>query len=296
MAEKLDDVLAEVKAAMAAEDNAAQTPAEAPAPEGEQMAEVQPAEAGAETPAAEAEAPTEAPVAAQPASPVPDYNAFFAEQRAVIQQLQEKLAEKDKLVEQQGRRVEETVEKTLEMPRLVLPKYGDEEETARAVDAFNSQMGDYIAAKIAAETAPMKRKYEQAEAEANIAAVKNKMRGDARYADFDNMEKDIDALVMRDPDLAHMNPAKAYTTAYLLARGLAAEKPAPEKSATDIAQEAMSNPEVMRIIAERTAAETQRAQADAPKMPGGGQIPATPAKAPKTLAEARAMAFNLFKK
>lgn len=290
MAEKLNDVLAEVKAAMAAEKPAAQ-PEQPAAPEGEPMAEPQPAE---ETPAAEptAEAPTapetEVPAApAAPAEPAVDYGALIEQQNTAIRQMQEQLAASDKLVNQQAQLAEDAINATLEMPRLEIADPFDGNATARAISEYNEKMNDYIAKKIEAETAPMKRKYEQEAAEAARSAVKSKMRGDTRYTEFGAMETDLDALIANDPDLSHMDPSKAYATAYLIARGLAGEKPAPVRTATDIADEAYNNADVMRILEQRKAEDARKAQSAVPKIPGGnGAVPATPISTPKTLKEA----------
>lgn len=295
MADKLNDVLAEVKAAMAAEETAAQPEA----PDGEMMAEAPaegeaPAEEGTPSPAAQPEAPT-----AAPAAPAVDYSAAIAQQTAAIQALQKQLADRDAMVEQQNKRVEKTVEEALEMPTLDIGDlaYEDPAELGKKLNEYNARLAEYNKKVMEAEIGPIKQRYLQAEAEAAVNAAKSRMRGDARFADFDKMETEIDALIKRDSDLSKMAPAKAYATAYLLAKGIEAGKPAPTRSATDIAEEALANDEVMRIINERRLAEVAAAQKNTPKMPGGSApTPATPVKSPKTLADARTLAMGAFKK
>ena len=293
MADKLNDVLAEVKAAMAAEESEAQPTA----PDGEAVAESPLAEGNVAeegTPSPEPEAPT-----AAPAAPAVDYSAMLAQQTAAIQALQKQLADRDAMVEQQNKRVEQTVVEALEMPTLDIGElaYEDPTELAKKLNDYNAKMSEYNKKMMEAELAPIKQKYLQAEAEAAVTAAKSRMRGDSRFADFDKLEGEIDALIKRDSDLAKMAPAKAYTTAYLLAKGIEAGKPAPTRSATEIAEEALANDEVMRIINQRRLAEAQAVQKSAPKIPGGSApTPATPVKSPKTLADARTLAFGAIKK
>jgi hypothetical protein len=294
MADKLNDVLAEVKAAMAAEETATQPDA----PDGEIVeeatAEVEtPAEDGTPSPEVEPEAP------AAPAAPAVDYSAMLAQQTAAIHALQKQLADRDAMVEQQNKRVEKTVEEALEMPTLDIGDlaYEDPAELGKKLNEYNARLAEYNKKVMEAEIAPIKQRYLQAEAEAAVNAAKSRMRGDSRFADFDKLEGKIDALIKRDSDLSKMAPAKAYTTAYLLAKGIEAGKPAPTRSATDIAEEALANDEVMRIINERRLAEVAAKQKDTPKMPGGSApTPATPVKSPKTLADARALAMGAYKK
>lgn len=306
---ELDNVLSVIKADMAKANEAPaqaevtpNAPAEAPA------AAEQPATPAAEPVATTAEQPKvpEAPAAptaptAPTVPPVPDYNALLNQQSNTIQRLEAELAKRDAAAEQQSKLAEKGAEEALSMPMLSFENIAFDDDDARnaVLAKYNTEMAEYmqkaIASKVNEAVGPMAEHYRATEAQAKRDGIKARMRSDAKFSDFANVEKRVDAIVATDPDLAKMDPDKAYATAYLMVKGLNGMQPQPQRAASDIAKEVLSNPEVMRIIEEQRVQKAAQAQAAVPPIPGGGNaVPATPPTSPKNLKEARELAMKSF--
>lgn len=319
MADKLDGVLSEILADIGDGKNANINDATFPSIDNAAQAETPPETAPSQTENPEATPIETQPTAqpqTQPVQPVVQADVeqaqqvtdvvgkaqnLIAQQNEAIEALKRQLAEKDAVIADQSKKAEKAIEEELEMPTLNIDEtlFMDDAQKAAALADYNKKMSEYNSKLIDREVAkaiePMRQRFEQAEKAANINAVKNVMRNDAKFADFDALEGDIENLIRNDEDLSKLPPAKAYASAYLMAKGMKQSANQPQKSNSELADEIYRNPELMKLIEQKRAEDIDRRQSGMPKLAqSASATPATPNAAPRNLAEARELALKYF--
>lgn len=305
------DLRAQLEAALAADEAPAApaAPAEAaPAPEAAQT----PAPAEAEQAAAQ---PTETPAQPTP-EPTPAapqesaqmtqaqanmYSALLNRSAEALRTMQEENAKLRQLVEQQSQVAEQKAEAVAEqpaMPVLDMSQWGylSDEQRAEKTAEFQNGMMAYFKNAMMQEIAPLKDAYERQKAAAARDQAIAALSGDERMKGFKDDLPMIQNILDKTPELSGADPSKAYQIAYLINRGLQAQN-APQRSAAQIAEEAAANPEVMRILEAKRAAEVAQKNSEVPVVSassGMSSAAAIPTNRPKTLEEAHRFWENAF--
>jgi len=214
-------------------------------------------------------------------------NDLIRRQSETIEMLRAALKERDERIKQQAELAEKGIAAASGIPTDGSDKGGEL--------AAEEYIRHRVAEEVAKAVAPMAERYKAAQEAALRQAVKNGMRASAEYDGFAEVENKVEEILSSDGELMRMDPYKAYTYAYLMARGLKSKEPAPERSASDRAAEVLSDPEVMKILEQKRAEDAAALHSTLPKLPAsGGVLPATPEKTPKTLSEARALAMKSY--
>ena len=302
------DLRAQLEAALAA-DEAAESAPEAPQ-------ETAPAETPAETPqeAAQEAAPAQPePVPAETQTPPPATNAQMTQAQAdmysallnrsaeALRNMQEENAKLRQLIEQQSQVAEQKAEAVAEqpaMPVLDMSQWGylSDEQRAEKTAEFQNGMMAYFKNAMMQEIAPLKDAYERQKAAAARDQAIAALSGDGRLKGFKDDLPMIQNILDKTPELSGADPSKAYQIAYLINRGLQAQN-APQRSAAQIAEEAAANPEVMRILEAKRAAEVAQKNSEVPVVSassGMSSAAAIPTNRPKTLEEAHRFWENAF--
>lgn len=284
---------------------AAETPADAPA-EGAADAGAQ-----AESPVPPAEStvpPAEGAVPQNPANAgnanqpgLPSMDALtqvMSRTNAVLQQLQQENAQLRAQIQQQSQVAEQKMEEVAAqpvMPVLDTSRWGylTDEQRAEESTKYTQALTDYIRAQMDGEIAPIKKMYEQQARESERSNAISRLSEDARLPGFKDALPQIQNIIDKTPSLANESPINQLQIAYLINRGL---NQGQEKSASQLAQEAMDNPEVMRIIESKRAQDVKAKNAEVPvasASTGMSQAAAIPDNRPKTMEEANRMLESL---
>lgn len=302
------DLRAQLEAALAA-DETAETAPEAPQ-------ETAPAETPAETPqeAAQETAPAQPePVPAEAQTPPPAMNAQMTQAQAdmysallsrsaeALRNMQEENAKLRQLVEQQSQVAEQKAEAVAAqptMPVLDMSQWGylSDEQRAEKTAEFQNGMMTYFKNAMMQEIAPLKDAYEQQKASAAREQAISALSGDERLKGFKDDLPMIQNILDKTPELSGADPNRLYQIAYYINRGIQAQN-APQRSAAQIAEEAAANPEVMRILEAKRAAEVAQKNSEVPVVSassGMSSAAAIPTNRPKTLEEAHRFWENAF--
>lgn len=169
--------------------------------------------------------------------------------------------------------------------------YMDDAAKAAAQAKYATDMMAYIRSQMEGEIAPIRESYERQRAEAERNSAIHALSNDAQFAGFADNLPQIEHVLSATPSLSgEADLQKRYALAYLIKRGLDAVKaPVVERAAADIAKEAMSNPEAMRIIAAQGARAAEEKNADVPRQmasAGASSAPASPISRPQNMDEA----------
>jgi hypothetical protein len=204
-------------------------------------------------------------------------------------------------MEQQNRLAQESVQAVVEESTPKQPQmpvfdasgwsYMDDEARQKASAEFTAAMAEYVRSQMEGEIAPIKASFEeQREAAAKAAAI-GALGNNEKFAGFSEAVPQIEHILAKTPSLAaEKNPELRYALGYLLKRGYDSINAPAQRSAADMAKDAMANPEVMRIIeAERARATAERNANAVPQSASTGtsNAPATPQVKPQSLGEAR---------
>lgn len=291
-------------------------PAAEPAAESIMQEAVQtevPAEAAVPAEQTQTAPAVENPVPAQQTAASVQDNSAIAMQLAAraaesMKILQEENARLRAAVQQQGTQAQQMAQAVVEdkapkvpvMPVFDSSRMGYMDENARKSyeDQYGQQMAEYIRYQMAEELAPLRENYERQKAQAEREAAIGSLRNSGRMQGFDEALPQIERILEQMPSLAAEQDAqKRYTMGYLISRGLQAMNAPAQRAAADVAKEAMSNPEVMRLIeAERARAASEKNAAAVPQSAstGGSTAPATPQNRPQNLGEARTLLQKAF--
>lgn len=298
------DLRAQLEAALAA-DEAAEAAPEAPQ-------EAAPAETPAEATQEAAPAQPE-PVPTEAQTPPPATNAQMTQAQAdmysallnrsaeALRNMQEENAKLRQLVEQQSQVAEQKAEAVAEQPTipvLDMSQWGylsDEQRAEKAAEYQNGMMA-YFKNAMMQEIAPLKDAYEQQKAAAAREQAIAALSGDERMKGFKDDLPMIQNILDKTPELSGADPNRLYQIAYYINRGIQAQN-APQRSAAQIAEEAAANPEVMRILEAKRAAEVAQKNSEVPVVSassGMSSAAAIPTNRPKTLEEAHRFWENAF--
>lgn len=218
-----------------------------------------------------------------------------------LRQMQEENARLRAAMEQQNRLAQESVQAVVEESTPKQPQmpvfdasgwsYMDDEARQKASAEFTAAMAEYVRSQMEGEIAPIKASFEeQREAAAKAAAI-GALGNNEKFAGFNEAVPQIEHILAKTPSLAaEKNPELRYALGYLLKRGYDSINAPAQRSAADMAKDAMANPEVMRIIeAERARATAERNANAVPQSASTGtsNAPATPQVKPQSLGEAR---------
>ena len=302
------DLRAQLEAALAADE------AEEASPEAPQ--EAAPAETPAETPqeAAQEAAPAQPePVPAETQTPPPATNAQMTQAQAdmysallnrsaeALRNMQEENAKLRQLIEQQSQVAEQKAEAVAEqpaMPVLDMSQWGylsDEQRAEKAAEYQNGMMA-YFKNAMMQEIEPLKDAYERQKAAAARDQAIAALSGDERLKGFKDDLPMIQNILDKTPELSGADQNRLYQIAYYINRGIQAQN-APQRSAAQIAEEAAANPEVMRILEAKRAAEVAQKNSEVPVVSassGMSSAAAIPTNRPKTLEEAHRFWENAF--
>ena len=169
--------------------------------------------------------------------------------------------------------------------------YMDDEARQKASADFTAAMAEYVRAQMEGEIAPIKASFEEQREAAAKAAALGALGNNAKFVGFNEAVPQIEHILAKTPTLAaEKNPELRYALGYLLKRGYDSINNPAQRSAADVAKDAMANPEVMRIIeSERARATAERNAGAVPQSASTGtsNAPATPQVKPQSLGEAR---------
>lgn len=319
MAERLDDVLAELMAsqevAPEAEPAEAQPTEPAPAeggenaPEGEMTGESTPAPAseekvgteGGEVPSTPAPDPQMEAVA-RTAQIVDGQQAEIAQLREALQQMQQMTAQTQQAAQEANRRNEEAIaDVVLKPPVLDLNavQYLGEEERKHAIEQYGSAMADYAKQSIMKDLQPMVDHFKRQTKEAEDARVRNVLGGVGGLEGFNDSLEQIENIIAKTPALTNLPPETRYALGYVINRGVQAmnAKPAEPEGVESLVARVLENPEAMKAIEKERVARIAAANRQAPPVAasqGQSNAPAVAQNAPQDFNEARARARKIF--
>ena len=191
--------------------------------------------------------------------------------------------------------VEDKTPKPAQPPVFDLSRlqYMDDEARAAASADYTAQLTSFIRSQMEGELAPIREDFERQKASAERESAIGALSNDASFVGFAEALPKIERILQSEPALSSEGDMqKRYAIAYLISRGMDAMQPKEEvqRSAADIAKEAIANPEVMRLIESERARQIAEKNADVPRQmasSGTATAPATPQAKPKTMEEAR---------
>ena len=317
------DLRAQLAAAFAQDDAGTGAENEAPAenvadsssaPDSSAEQNAQAEQAETVTPAASAAEGSPAPAEAvqNPAASVPASGA--ASQMDTMMQMVSRTAEMLRSVQEENQRLRSLVGQQSEAaqnavqavvddktPKPAQPpvfdlsrlQYMDDEARAAASADYTAQLTSFIRSQMEGELAPIREDFERQKASAERESAIGALSNDASFVGFAEALPKIERILQSEPALSSEGDMqKRYAIAYLISRGMDAMQPKEEvqRSAADIAKEAIANPEVMRLIESERARQIAEKNADVPRQmasSGTATAPATPQAKPKTMEEAR---------
>ena len=317
------DLRAQLEAAFAQDDAGTgaenEAPAEnvadsssAPDSSAEQNAQAEQAETVTPEAAVAEDSPAPAEAGQNPAASVPASGA--ASQMDTMMQMVSRTAEMLRSVQEENQRlrslvwqqsevaqnavqaaVEDKTPKPAQPPVFDLSRlqYMDDEDRAAASADYTAQLTSFIRSQMEGELAPIREDFERQKASAERESAIGALSNDASFVGFAEALPKIERILQSEPALSSEGDMqKRYAIAYLISRGMDAMQPKEEvqRSAADIAKEAIANPEVMRLIESERARQIAEKNADVPRQmasSGTATAPATPQAKPKTMEEAR---------
>ena len=262
--------------------------------------------------AAAEESPAPAEAVQNPAASVPASGA--ASQMDTMMQMVSRTAEMLRSVQEENQRlrslvgqqseaaqnavqaaVEDKTPKPAQPPVFDLSRlqYMDDEARAAASADYTAQLTSFIRSQMEGELAPIREDFERQKASAERESAIGALSNDSSFVGFAEALPKIERILQSEPALSSEGDMqKRYAIAYLISRGMDAMQPKEEvqRSAADIAKEAIANPEVMRLIESERARQIAEKNADVPRQmasSGTATAPATPQAKPKTMEEAR---------
>lgn len=323
MAERLDDVLAELMAsqgdepAMTTDEAQPTEPApaeggnEAPAEEtsGEPMAEEPPAESS-ENPVGQADSASPTPPTADPrmeailrsTEAVESLRNENAQLREAMARMQQMTAQTQQAAQEANRANEEAVVAAVLKPPVLdfnSVQYLGEDERKLAIEQYGSAMADYAKQSIMQELQPMVDHFKRQTKEAEDAAVRNQLGGQGGLEGFNDNIQQIENIIAHLPAIANLPADSRYALGYVINRGVQAmnAKPAEPESVDQLVAKVLQNPEAMKAIEKDRVARIAAANKQAPPVAasqGQSNAPAVAQNAPQDFNEARARARKIF--
>lgn len=261
-----------------------------------------PAPAPAQEGAPAEQAPTEQAPANDQKLDIAGLVNMIAAMRAENEQLRAAQAQAQQVVQEQSEVAEETqLTKLLEPPVLDFSvlEFAEPDMKRAAFEDYSRKLAEYSRAQakadLEAQIAPMMENYRREEA---LAKENNAISALSAMQEMPGFAEDlpqIKALLENHKTLMGIEPQERYMLGYFINRGINAGK-APAKTPEQIAGEAMANPEVMRIIEAKRAADIEAKNAQVPTLTASQGL-ATSAvnvnEAPRDFDEARKLAMKM---
>jgi len=246
-----------------------------------------------------AEQPTEQQEEAQPQINI---NEIIRQGQAQAQQLRAALEENARLkaaVAQSGNVVKEqgeVAEKAIvnappqeEMPEFPFERlnFMSPEEAQEAFDKAVTAKVNRKMSEIENKLKPVLEKYDYTEKENRRNQVVDGLSKSPNFPDFAQRKDRVEAMAKKlQSDAPDLDYEKLYTIAYLMDKGMEANKP---KTTDDIVKEVMKNPEALKRIREQSAKEQVQVNQSIPRFSAAGNsIPATPQQKPERLENIKA--------
>lgn len=301
-----DQMLAENNG-MSAQDAGIPADGTAPGDTGAAPADMQ----ATETPADGTQPVEPIPQAAQEPAPTPqvqpDANAQMfqlmmtqmQQLQAQNQQLQQALAQQQNAMQEQSQAAENAMDTAMTQPSITVPvldfnelQYDDDATRAQKIgdwqNALVKSIKDEVAAQYASQLAPIREEYEAKQRQADMAAAKNQLYGDPRFADFRDRDAQIENILSSVPELNGLSADKRYLLGGMIARGMAYQA---QPSAEDLVRQVQANPDALRMLdAERARTIADRNGQIPTIMPSAGMSTANaiPENIPKSMDELHA--------
>lgn len=209
-------------------------------------------------------------------------------------QLKARLAELEAAMQQQSQEAQNTIiEELLEPPKLNTEgfEFLSDEERAQRLAEYNTAMADYTKKQVMREFEPALKYFQQQSKAAEYEAARNALSSAPEFSAIMDDREGIDNVLAKTPEFQSMDPQKQILLAALINKGIKAvnsttKGPSPE----EIANQALQNPEVMRIIETKRAQDIANKNKSLPNIAvnsGMSSVPAMPQDKPKGWDDAR---------
>lgn len=201
----------------------------------------------------------------------------------ILVKLQNENNELKNAIQQQSQVKEETIVEALQPPTLDYDKlmYADDDARKDIEADFASKMGEYIRATTLKDMEPMLNEYRESKERRAYDEAINELKGLPDISDKfgGSLDGAMDIIGMM-PALKQMKAPEAIITAALIAKGKDALN-APKRTPEQIAEEALRNPEVMKLL-ELKRVEASKSAPQVPAMAAShGALDAAPLNLPK---------------
>lgn len=166
--------------------------------------------------------------------------------------------------------------------------YNDKEKRAEIENTYKQKLGEYTKAKLLEEMSPMIEDYKRLTKKAEFDRAKNAIIKDNKFKSFQALLPEAEALIEKHSFLREMSPDKAYITAYLIARGVEAERN-PEKPLGERLEELLKDPSIIKALEEKRAKAKSERKSSSPILgasSGAGNVALNLKEKPKSLDEA----------
>lgn len=152
--------------------------------------------------------------------------------------------------------------------------YAGDGERTKMVAEYSKKLIELASKRATADmlgrVAPMIKQYDESAAQAEMNSALDELSGLDGWGDIRERSSEIKKLCARD-EFSSMNPTQRLAVAALIDRGLRfSEKRVPDLNVQ--ADEVLANPELMKLIAARTAAEVRRQNSGIPEHRAGGGL------------------------
>lgn len=164
----------------------------------------------------------------------------------------------------------------------------EDEQRTKMAD-FVKSIADYSRRETLKELSPIMDEYNRGKAQSEEAAVYDTFARSKKFADISDHRSAIESIISNTPELKSLPLEKRIMLAYLADRGAQSiNTPPVVRTSSDIAKEAMADPEVMRIIAQANFKEASDTTKDLPPVSrshGYGNSPVSVMKKPASIDE-----------
>lgn len=219
-------------------------------------------------------------------------------------EVQERNAQLEKLLSEQNAVAAQTVGEVVESAPILdydeLAFLSVEDRNQR-IKEFSDSVADYASKKTLEKLSPIIGEYDKTQKQAQLEAAYGSLASMPEFADIANPEsrEGIERILSNTPELESVPLENRLMLAYLAQRGVqSVNTPPVQRTAADIAKEAMSSPEVMKLIAEASYREAQNASRTVPpQVPshGYGNAPVTVLSKPKSIDEVTSRLYDSIK-
>lgn len=207
---------------------------------------------------------------------------IVAQLKGVIPQFQNALS-------QQSQAAENTVvEKMIEPPVFDVEnvQYMSDDERRAATAKYSSAMADYarktVLEEVMKEMQPIVDSYKRQTREAADMAARSRIKSSKGFEDFDSYGDAIDRIAANTPGFDGIDPEMKYALSYMINRGIKAmnEKPV-EETAEMLVEKVKKNPDALRALEEMRVRQTAEKNASVPPVTASQGQSSAPAVKPE---------------